>query len=309
MEPNYASAVILNNAVKAYNIINSKRDIVISMEEFAANFDAVSKNLYLLYGLSNIHSNNYSYVNDTLVFGKGLAKSNLINNIVELPSANDKQFGYRISEILGSNTEISNCYVFAALYLTCDGSTINTEFSLGKSVSDEEGDVFILSRDINIDDAMNIAIYSTDIIYPEPTGATQSTLLFKFIVDVELYDGIDKNSRAFFTVLDERKPRSFYSISDERASSIITPAMFALMDSFDYMNTIHYNSLTQVITDWIELDSWSPSFAHYWYDADPALPTELKNFIRDEIQYDLTWQITPTGLSSLQAVGSHGLVT
>lgn len=43
MYPNYASAVILNNAVKAYNLLNSKRDIVVSMEEFAANFDSVSK--------------------------------------------------------------------------------------------------------------------------------------------------------------------------------------------------------------------------------------------------------------------------
>lgn len=309
MYPNYASAVILNNAVKAYNLINSKRDIVVSMEEFAANFDSVSKSLYLLYGLSNVHSNNYNFVNDTLVFGKGLVKSNLLNNIVELPSANEKQFGYRISEILNTTVDISNCYIFAALYLKCDGSTITTEFSLGKSAYDEEGDVFILSKDISIEDAINIALYSTDIIYPAPAGAVQSTLLFKFVIDIELYDGIDKNSRAFFTVLDERKPRSFYSISDEKASSIITPAMFSFMDSFNYMNTIHYNSLTQVITDWIELDSWTPSFSHYWYSANPALPTELKIFIRDEMQYDLSWNITPTGLSSLQTVGSHGLVT
>lgn len=308
MEPNYASAVILNNAVKAYNLISSKKDISISMEEFVANFDAVSKELYLLYGLSNVHSNNVEFVNDTLVLGKGLAKSNLLNNIVELPNENENQFGFRISEILGTNTEISDCYVFAALYLTCDGSVVETKFSLGKSVNDQDGDVFILSKDIDIEDAKNIALFSTDIIYPEPPGSMQNTLLYKFILDVNLYDGIDKNSRVFFTVIDERKPRSFFSLSDERAASIITPAMFRLVENFDYMKTIHYNSLSQVISDWIELDSWSPSFAHYWYDADPALPTELRNFIRDEIQYDLSWHLGPTGLSSSQIVGSHGLV-
>lgn len=308
MEPNYASAVILNNAVKAYNHLISKRDISISMKEFVGNFDSVTKDLYLLYGLSNIHSNDSAFVNDTIVFGKGLIKSNLLNNIVELPSTNDKQFGFRITEILGANTQISNCYVFAAMYLTCDGSSAQTQFSLGKSANDEEGDVFILSKDIDIEEIKNIALYSTDIVYPEPSGSTQSTLLFKFILDVELYDGVDKNSRVFITVLDERKPRSFFSLSDEKASSIILPAMFRLTDNFDYMKTTFYNSLTQVVTDWIELDSWSPSFAHNWYDADPALPTELKNFIRDEIQYDLSWHLTHAGLISMQKLGSHGLV-
>lgn len=308
MEPNYASAVILNNAVKSYNHISSKKDISVSMEEYVANFDAVSKDLYLLYGLSNINSNNVEFVNDTLVLGKGLAKSNLLNNIVELPSDSENQFGFRISEILGTNTQISDCYVFAALYLTCNGSVIETKFSLGKSVNDQDGDVFILSKDIDIEDVKNIASYSTDIIYPEPTGSLQNTILYKFILDVKLYDGIDKNSRVFFTVIDERKPRSFFSLSDEKAASIITPAMFRLVESFEYMKTVYYNSLFQIITDWVELDSWSTSFAHHWYDVDPGLPTELRNFIRDEIQYDLSWHLEPTGLSSSQTVGSHGLV-
>lgn len=308
MQPNYASAIILNNAVKAYNLLVSIEDLTISMKEFVANFDAVTKDLYLLYGLSNIRSNNIEFVNDTLVFGKGLAKSNLLNNIVELPNTNDNQFGYRISQILGSNTDISDCYIFAALYLTCDGTTIDTEFVLGKSKNDESGEVFILSKDLDINEVKNLAIYSSDIIYPEPNGVSQSTLLYKLILDVDLYDGIDKNSRVFITVLDERKPRSFYALSDERAASIITPEMFRFVDNFNYMKRVVYDSLSQVILDWIELDSWSPSFSHYWYAANPALPEELKDFIRDEVGYDLSWHLQPTGLSSAQILGSHGLV-
>lgn len=306
MQPNYASAVILNNAVKAYNILESKQDISVSMEEFAANFDSVQKDIYLLYGLKNISPNNSEFVNSILVFGKGLVKSNLLNNIVELPSTTTNQTGYRLTEILGNNTDISNCYVFAALYAICDGANISLEISLGKSALDKNGDVFIISNDIDLDSAKDIAYYSTDIVYP--TNAQQSVLLYKFIINVETYDGIDKNSRAFITIIDERKPRSFYSISDDKASSVMTPAMFKFADYYEYMRDIQYNSLTQVINDWINLDSWSPSFAHYWYAANPSLPAELKDFILYEIGYDLSWHITPGSLGSKQIMGAHGLV-
>ena len=71
MVPNYASALILNNIVKAYNLSKSYADSSISLKEFAANYDDVEKDLYLLYGLSPIKSNSEEFVQDILVLGKG----------------------------------------------------------------------------------------------------------------------------------------------------------------------------------------------------------------------------------------------
>jgi hypothetical protein len=48
------------------------------LKEFTANYDDVEKDLYLLYGLSPIKSNSEDFVQDILVLGKGLSKSNKI---------------------------------------------------------------------------------------------------------------------------------------------------------------------------------------------------------------------------------------
>lgn len=306
MVPNYASAIILDNAVKAYNHSKSYLDASISLKEYAANFDAVSKDLYLLYGLSTVKPNNENFVQDIFVLGKGLSKSNLLNNIVELPSDQDNQFGFTITEILGSNTNIANCYVFAAVYLTATNSGIDVQFSLGKSVDDETGEVFILGKDVDIDTAKNILQFNNQIVFPQPDNTDQYTLLYKVILDISLYDGTEKNSRASIVVLDERKPRSFYSISEENASAIITPSMFIFNTNHNFMLETQFNSLSQIVNDWVNLDSWDPDFATYWYNSEIPLPNDLKNFIIS-IGIDISYHIESTGIATKQAFGTPGL--
>jgi hypothetical protein len=306
MVPNYASALILNNIVKAYNLSKSYSDSPISLKEFAANYDDVEKDLYLLYGLSPIKSNNEEFVQDILVLGKGLSKSNLLNNIVELPSAQNNQFGFQISEILGNNTDIADCYIFAAAYLTATTSGIDVKFSLGKSVDNKTGEVFILGRDVDLETAKNILQYNNQIVFPQPNNTDQYTLLFKMILDISIYDGTEKNSRVLISILDERKPRSFYSVSEENAAAIITPAMFSFDKKYNFMVSTQFNALSQIVNDWVNLDSWDPDFATYWYNSQKPLPTDLKDFIIS-IGIDISYHIESTGIATKQVFGTARL--
>lgn len=306
MVPNYASALILNNIVKAYNLSKSYADSSISLKEFAANYDDVEKDLYLLYGLSPIKSNSEEFVQNILVLGKGLSKSNLLNNIVELPSTQGNQFGFQISEILGNNTDIADCYIFAAAYLSATTSGIDVKFSLGKSVENETGEVFILGRDVDLETAKNILQYNDQIVFPKPSNTDQYTLLFKMIIDISVYDGTEKNSRASILILDERKPRSFYSVSEENAAAIITPAMFSFEKKYNFMVSTQFDAISQVVNDWVNLDSWSPDFATYWYNSEQSLPADLKDFIIS-IGIDISYHINSIGIVTKQAFGTPGL--
>jgi hypothetical protein len=112
---------------------------------------------------------------------------------------------------LSTNTEISDCYVFGAIYLTTSGSGENIEISLAKFASNVAGINVILSKDISIEEAQDILLNSTDIVFPEPTGsANTSVMLYKFIVDVDVYKDIFREDRATINLLDVRKPRGYF---------------------------------------------------------------------------------------------------
>jgi hypothetical protein len=218
MTPNYASALILNNLVKSYNIALSINDISQSTVEYSLAIDN-NNILKLNYGLSYVDPSKIEMMKNIFVMGKGIIYNS--DTRVELPDTSRNQFGFSTFDILNNLTEISNCYVLGAVWITSDEEIV---FSLCKSVNQPNGNTCIFSKDISFLEIEDILKYNTDICFPYPTGnSSTSVMLFKFILDVEKYSNEYKKDRVFIFVRDERKPRGYFGLPEEILYTKIAP--------------------------------------------------------------------------------------
>ena len=284
MSPNYASAYILNNLVKAYNKTYSTVDYASSIKEYSLALNNTEINLRLLYGISALYSNSSSNIEDILVFGKGLCKTNSLSNIVELPDAINNTESKSLSDILSTNTEISDCYVFGSIYLTTSGLGESIEISLAKFANDVSGPDVILAKDISFEEAKDILLNSTDIVFPEPTGSSNtSVLLYKIIIDVDVYKSIYREDRATIKIFDVRKPRGYFGLTDETLFATMATKILDADNDISTLQSTALDTVKGVVQKWVETASWSPDFVSYWTTADPAIPSELKDFLAAEL--------------------------
>ena len=101
MSMNYSSAESMNNLVMAFYKTEECLDYALSSQEYALSYNLAERNLQLLYGLSSLKSAGFSMIEETLTFGKGLLKTSLESNNVQLPAATN-EFGFKVTNILGS---------------------------------------------------------------------------------------------------------------------------------------------------------------------------------------------------------------
>jgi len=301
--PNYASALMLNNLVKSYNISLSSTDYAQSTVEYCLAINN-ENSLKLNYGLSYLDPSKPEMMKNILVFGKGLSYNSDVR--VELPNETDNQFGFSASDILDNLTDISNCYVLGAAWLT---SSDEIEFSLCKSKFSLFGNTCIYSKDISFEDIEDILKYNKDIVFPYPTNnSSSSVMLFKFILDVEMYVNEYKKDRVFIFVRDERKPRGYFGLPEEILYTKIAPRVIqANQDVLNLESDLLLNIKT-LVQKWIDLDGWSPDFQTYWETANPQLPKELRDFISNEIGINVVFQFQPSSVISRQKLGTHSLV-
>lgn len=282
MSPNYASSVILDNLVFALNETQSTIDFSLSNKEYALAYNSVERNIQLLFGLTSIKSNNQSFIQDIVVFGKGLDSNINSNSYVLLPSSGN-QIGFNITEILSEIDLASNCYILGAAYLTTSETEESIQFSLGKSKDDPSGSVFIISKDIDLDTMKNIMLFDDYIIFPEPTANSEdSVLLYKFIIDVDNYDSTIQNSRILMYVSDYRKTRGLFGFTDENLSLIVTSNIILNDKNINSLYNLQKSLIKDIVNKWINLP-WSPGFIEYWQTSEKAMPSYLRNFIYNEI--------------------------
>ena len=303
MTPNYASALMLNNLVKSYNISLSSTDYAESTVEYCLAVNN-ENSLKLNYGLSYLDPSKPEMMKNILVFGKGLSYNS--DTRVELPNETDNQFGFSASDILDNLTDISNCYVLGAAWLT---SNDEIEFSLCKSKFSLYGNTCIYSKDISFEDIEDILKYNTDIVFPYPTNnSSSSVMLFKFILDVEMYVNEYKKDRVFIFVRDERKPRGYFGLPEEILYTKIAPRVIQANQDVINLEFDLLLNIKTLVQKWIDLDGWSPDFQTYWETANPQLPKELRDFISNEIGINVVFQFQPSSVVSRQKLGTHSLV-
>lgn len=282
MSMNYASAEIMNNLVVALDKSYSSIDYALSSQEYALSYNTLERNLQLLYGLSSLQSSGISMIEETLVFGKGLIKSQTSANNLQLPTS-AKELGFKITDILGNIDQSSNAYAFGAIYLTSDA--VDGEeivFSLARPSSAPNGDPFVIYKDISLSDAENIIKTSLDFVYPAPSKDYYLEI-YKFIADIEIYDQTISNSRVFFKIIDERKPRGYFGYSEEKLSKVMVPQIIRNYQSIQELYSAQKMFVRKIMDSWVGSDDWSPNFVNFWRNSGKTLPTPLLNYLQNEM--------------------------
>lgn len=281
MSPNEYSATILDNLVKSLDILYVGVDYAAAIKEHSLGADFITQNIELGYGLSAIQSNNSNNLTNILVLGKGYSKSTLGG--YDLIPSSGNETGLSLINILSTSTVYENCYVIGSIFLSLDGSNnpIITA-NLFKPINDPSStDSIIIYKDISFDDVEKIVNNSTEIV--SSSGYTVSLELCRFILDIDYYDGNLSSARAALHIIDNRKTRGVLTFAEENLA-------------FSFMNALNLNyQLTQriydttksniktIIDDWVSLSSWDPSFVEYWTTPGHTLPTNLKNFLQNEL--------------------------
>jgi hypothetical protein len=238
----------------------------------------------LLYGLSNIKTQNYNNVLDILCFGKGLIKTTLSTNNVEFPT--DNEIGFTVSQVLGNLDSMSDGYVFGKIFLTSDAvDGQELIFSIARPISNPSGYPLIISKDIDIKTAEEIISNSAELSFT--TTKDYEVELYKFIADVNYYDQTIKNSRVFFKLLDNRLPRGYFGYSEENLSKIVISSIIRNYVSISEQYNTQKNLTFEIITSWVASSDWSPDFASYWKSNPQPLPSRLLSYLSSELSINI----------------------
>jgi hypothetical protein len=281
---NYASAITMNNLVIALDQTARTVDMALASQEYALSYNTVERNLQLLYGLSAIKSQNYNMVLDVLSFGKGLVKSTLSANNIELPTSNE--LGYTVQEVLGNIDTMSDGYIFGKVFLSSDA--VDGEeliFSLARPINDPSGSPLIISKDIDIDTAEEIIRTSQELSFT--TDKTYDLEIYKFIADVSYYDQTIKNSRVFFKLIDERLPRGYFGYTEENISKLVISSIIRNYALISEQYNTQKNLTKDIITNWVGSSSWEPDFATFWQSSGQSLPTRLLSYLSSELSINI----------------------
>jgi len=279
MSPNYYSAVLLDNIVSSLSILEESLDYSLSLKEHSAGADSSSYDLEIGYGFSSIKTNKSANLLKILSIGKGLSKT--ASGLSYIPLSADET-GFTIQDIISFSNTYKNCYLFGSVFLVLNGSSTIITTSLSKPALDPSSSVpLIICKDIELQDAIDMISLSSEI--STTSGYATDLELFKFVFDIDYYDGDSKTARLGLYLIDNRKTRGVLPYADEDLS-------------FSFISTLNQNYINNqriydktksniklIVNDWVSLSSWDPSFVGYWTTPGNTLPTNLKNFLQNEL--------------------------
>lgn len=277
---NYASAYILNKLVLSLEKTRSTLDLALSSREYALANNSEERDIQLLYGLSALRSLEYNNYSHTISFGKSLLKSATSTNNLSFPANNQESFS--VYDLLGPLDEMSDGYVFGAVYLANDQYGSSLYISLARPANDYNGNPLIISKDIDESAAEDILLKSSEIVFPE-YNPDYHILVYKFLADVHYYDQTIANSRVFFKLYDLRQPRGYFGFNDQTLNQFITPAV---LRNYDQILEIYNNQnalVKSIISSWVGNSGWEPDFKTYWSVSEKGLPDALETYIQNEL--------------------------
>lgn len=282
MSPDNLSAEILNRCVLALSQLEKSLDYSLSMKEYSLGSPLAERNLQLGYGLSAIKSNNNNNLLKILVLGQGFCLSNY-NGYVFLPSSGYEN-GLTLNDLFNTTDVYENCYVLGSIYLSTDASNEYIYATLIKPTNETSLPYpLVLHKDISIDEVLDLLESHVDIQTQPSLPDNDSVELYKFVLDIDYYNGDLKKARVGLYLLDQRKINGLLNFADEDLSFTFIGGI----NNNDIQVTRIYNktktNIKNIISNWVNLSSWTPDFVTYWNDPLNVMPTPLKNFIETEL--------------------------
>ena len=303
--PNPNTVYMMNNLVISLDILQDVTDFSKSNKEYAIGKPDVSRPIDLVYGVAQTETTDPNKINKIFTFGKGLELSDTetLPQLITTPSLVNNEMALSIfpsdpttdiiqrQQISGEYEVLSNCYAFGKIFLESyeDGGTTFNSIS-ASTLKGANGFTRIISKDITLDEAKLLFIRNSfETIEPLSDASLGEYDSYKyidiydFILDIEYYDGIYKNSRVYLHMIDNRKIRGFFSFPLEQIAIYLTPQLIKNETNI----TKRYNKLRteiiNIINEWIRLSNWSPNFISYWQSNSSMMPARLKEFLKTEL--------------------------
>lgn len=284
MDVNGYSAYMMDLLVKRINEYKDVLDYNVALKEYAISTLSETRNLSLGYGCANIEQTLSANLNKTLVIGKGYVSG---NNGTNYSVVNTTELGLDLFAQLNNGANYYNCYAFGNVYLTSYLDTVrvfNISSNLSRGGTSNTGDPLLISKDISLNDALNLHVPSA----PTPTNTGPYTEfynipLFKFILDIDEYNGDILTSTYKVYIKDIRKQRGVFGFSEEDLAFKITPSIIRAESlTLEQYNKL-YEDIKNIVREWVLLPDWNPTFSQYWQTSTYALPDDLRNFIINDL--------------------------
>lgn len=284
MDVNGYSAYIMDLLVKRINEYKSTLDYNVALKEYALSTLTETRNLTLGYGCANIEQSLSSNINQTMILGKGYASGDNGSNYSII---NSTELGIDLFSQLNTGAIYYNCYAFGTVYLTSYFNTVrvfNITSNLTRGGTTNSGDPLLISKDISLDDALNLHV--PDAPTPTNTGPYAefySIPIFRFVIDINEYNGDILTSSYNVYIKDIRKQRGVFGFSDEDLAFKMTPLIIRAESlTLEQYNTL-YDNIKTIVREWVLLPDWNPTFSQYWQTSSYELPTDLRNFIINDL--------------------------
>lgn len=268
--PDPQIAVILDRLVGSLSVLAVAPDASLAAEEFALGQPLASRPLDLCFGCAAITPSTY-VAPGTLSLSRGLARQSASLQAVAASA-------FSVGGLLGS-VQVLNAYAFGSVFLVPSGfgaPTVQAVLTAGGTGG--VGLPLLLSQDVTQDTAFGwLRDGSLPGALPPASGSVE---LMRLLAVVDKFDPAAPNAaRIAVRTLDLRRPRGWGGYADETMAEYLVPALVLYNDLAGATHTAASQMVITLVSTWVNLPDWAPSFLEYWRANPSLMPARLKAYL------------------------------
>lgn len=272
------TANLLNELILNLDRLIIGEDIFLGLEEFSLGLPEANRNLDLCWGYANVEPSTASLASHEVTIGKGVTR----NSTGDLDEVQFDFTSIDLTTLLPSSLTLSKIYAFGSVFMSPNATVGNPPDLEARLVKGTSGGVnLFMTNDLNLETILNMI--ETEEVPSAEKPESNSLEIYKFLLNIKYYNSLSpelKDVDVYF--FDKRIPRGWGGFADEfMAANITSYLVYKKEDYTSYLDTIQ-QSVYNIVKNWINLRSWSPSFLDYWTINSADMPERLRDYLELE---------------------------
>ncbi len=305
--PNKNTAILLDSVISSLDLLPNGLDIIRAIEEFALGTPLDARALDVCWGLTPIITpqntgdvgivgvpTDYGNLGGEIILSRGMVR---LNNILQTQISETAIYPSNLLEgyldtVLSQNmaltsATIQDSYAFGSIFLT-SGLTLTA--NLAGLAANRTGQPILMVKDIDSDEVKKW-LHNNDT--PQTAFATSSILeLVRFVLDINYFSRISGSPNITVRdlkaiVVDLRRPRGWGGYCEEVLASNLVSPLIAQYQNTKVSVEESKSALLNLVTAWVSLAGWDPTFIDYWQTDGNDMPDNLKNYLLEKLGIDL----------------------
>jgi len=278
------TANLINDVLVAFDLLLQGKDEYLSLEEFALGQPTRNREIDLCYGYAKVPATTSSLAIHEAVIGKGITRITTNDVTAKLTRANNSFTGIDFTDLLPVGIKYQNVYAFANVFIsqTIGGLYDNNTATISTSIlkGENTGTPIFMLKDLDID---SLLIMSNNDEIPDAEGPEDPYIkLFNVIMEINYFDPDDSSSKdVILHFVDKRKPRGWGGFAEEFMGVYLTPYIINKNTDYNKIYKLIDQSIYNLVSNWINLRFWDPSFIDFWEDPanNDLMPAKLKEYL------------------------------